>query len=72
MGKSVKHITKNEVLQMTGFDEVALDFAISNSVFPEPVVLGDYITWLEVEVIEWIVQTATQLDLVRKRLDGEQ
>jgi predicted DNA-binding transcriptional regulator AlpA len=72
MGKSVKHITKHEVLQMTGFDEAALDLAIGNGVFPEPVVLGDYISWLEVEVVEWVVQTAIQLDLVRKRLGGEQ
>lgn len=72
MSKRVKHISKAQVLQMTGFDAESLDKAISNGVFPEPVVLGDYISWLEVEVIDWIVQAATQLDLVRKRLDGEQ
>ena len=72
MSKRVKHISKAQVLQMTGFDAESLNKAISNAAFPEPVVLGDYISWLEVEVIDWIVQTATQLDLVRQRLDGGQ
>ena len=71
MGDRGKHISKAQVLQMTGFDAENLDKAISHGLFPEPVVLGDYVSWLEVEVIEWIVQTATNLDLVRKRLDIE-
>lgn len=71
MAKWVKHITKAKVLLMTGFDEASLDLAVSNGVFPEPIELGDYVRWLEVEVIDWVVHTATQLDYIKKRLDGE-
>jgi predicted DNA-binding transcriptional regulator AlpA len=67
----IKHITKAEVLQMTGFDEEGLDKAVSNGMFPEPLELGDYVRWLEPEVIDWVVQKATQLDYIKKRSDGE-
>ena len=71
MAKWVKHITKDKVLQMTGFDEASLDLAVSNGVFPEPIELGDYVRWLEVEVIDWIVLKATSPDYLKKRFGGE-
>ena len=71
MAKWIKHITKATVLQMTGFDEAGLDIAVSNGVFPEPIELGDYVRWLEPEVVDWIVQSATQLDYIKKRLGIE-
>jgi predicted DNA-binding transcriptional regulator AlpA len=71
MAEWIKHITKTQVLQMTGFDEANLDRAICNGVFPEPIELGDYIRWLEPEVVDWIVQSATQLEQIKKRLGVE-
>ena len=56
---------------MTGFDEASLDIAVSKGVFPDPIELGDYVRWLEPEVVDWIVQSATQLDYIKKRLGIE-
>jgi predicted DNA-binding transcriptional regulator AlpA len=71
MAKWIKHITKATVLQMTGFDEASLDMAVKNGTFPEPLELGDYIRWLEPEVVDWIVQSATQFEYLKKRLGIE-
>lgn len=71
MAKWFKHITKEQVLQMTGFDEACLDTAVRNGIFPEPVELGDYIRWLEPEVVDWIAQTATEFDSIKKCLGLE-
>lgn len=71
MANWVQHITKAKVLQMTGFDEASLDKAVCNGIFPEPIELGDYVRWLEPEVVDWIVKSATQLDYIKKRLGIE-
>jgi predicted DNA-binding transcriptional regulator AlpA len=71
MAKWFKHITKEQVLQMTGFDEACLDTAVRKGIFPEPIELGDYIRWLEPEVVDWIAQTATEFDSIKKCLGLE-
>ncbi len=68
MARVRKRLTQKTVLLMTGFNEAALNAAVEQGTFPEPVHVGKQTLWLAFDVVDWLMDNVVSPAYLRKRL----